>query len=365
MLKQLVISPVLFFFMTSICFGQDIDPRGMYFNRFTGSFDGTEWFQVVQGNGNTYFLRDIYGGGFTGTINEDGDITIGAFPPGMFSTPDDFVIFPVLGGSSFTFTCNRVPTTTPDFPLRLFSPRSANPLLDGQWNNTLQFINPETGVPNPPGNEIITISTNGNTVRITDPGGLFFQGVFEDGLTAGFRVVNNPFFGTATGIYATFPGSSTNIGQDLNGEMNMININEFRASFLLQTRQQLGNQTQSLVEFHATRVNPYQCGDANGDGVINAADNAIVDFLQGVTFEQGGYNLAADFNGDGIIDTVDLSKTCLTGDTNLDGDINLLDVSLFVLFVTQSIYFCEADANQDGVVDLLDVAPFVDLLTGG
>ena len=26
---------------------QDIDPRGIYFNRFVGQFNGTEWFQAV------------------------------------------------------------------------------------------------------------------------------------------------------------------------------------------------------------------------------------------------------------------------------------------------------------------------------
>ena len=147
--------------------------------------------------------------------------------------------------------------------------------------------------------------------------------------------------------------------------MNMININEFRASFLLQSRQQLGNQTQALVEFVATRVNPFQIGDANGDGQVNALDNQIVDFLQGLTFESNGYNLAADFNGDGVIDTVDLSQTCDSGDLNMDGQINLLDVAPFVAILSSSIYFCEADTNRDGSVDLLDVESFVDLLSGG
>ena len=147
--------------MTSVSIGQDIDPRGIYFNRFTGPFNGTEWFQVTQSNGTTYLLRDIYGGGWTGQINADGDITINPFPQGMFVDPDNFLIFPSFAGGPFTFDCNRVPTTMTEFPLRLFTPRTANPLLDGQWNNTLQFINPETGVKNPPATEVITITTNG------------------------------------------------------------------------------------------------------------------------------------------------------------------------------------------------------------
>ena len=55
---------------------------------------------------------------------------------------------------------------------------------------------------------------------------------------------------------------------------------------------------------------------------------------------------------------------CIVGDTNLDGVVNLLDVSSFVDAVTNSAFACEADTNEDGSVDLLDVASFVSLLTG-
>ena len=348
----------------STLFAQDIDPRGIYFNRFVGQFNGTEWFQVtpIPGSTTQFNIRDIFGGGFVGTIDADGNVTIpNASMNGFFSDPDNFVIFPFNG--AFTFTSNRVPTTTVEFPLILESPRSANSLLNGAWTNSLRQINPETGQVLGAGNETITITTNGNTVRITDPGGLFFQGVFEDGLTAGFRVLANPNFGTPTGIFASFPGSSTNIGQDLLGEMNMININEFRASFLLQSRTPLGNQTQTLFEFVAERTNPLAPGDVNGDGLVNGADEFFVDGLQGATFEDDNYNLAADINADGVIDILDLAFFCTQGDTNLDGEINLLDVGPFVSFLSDGVYFCEADINVDGSVDLLDVGPFVDLLS--
>ena len=55
----------------------------------------------------------------------------------------------------------------------------------------------------------------------------------------------------------------------------------------------------------------------------------------------------------------------LLGDVNLDGAVNLLDVSAFVDLLSRGDFQAEADINQDGVVNLLDVAPFVDLLTGG
>ena len=292
--------------LPSVSQAQGIDPRGIYFNDFTGGFSGTEWFQVtaVAGSTTTFNIRDIYGGGFTATVTPTGEIMIpGEAMDGSFSGPDDFVIFPFSG--QFTFTSNRVPTTTVEFPLTLTSPQAANPLLDGAWVNTLQFIDPQTGQAGAPSTEIITVTTTGDRVRITDPGGLFFQGIFEDGLNAGFRALNNPNFGTPSGIYARFPGSTTNIGQDLLGELNMIDINHFRASFLLQTRTPLGNQNQSLVEFNAVRQTPLAMGDANGDGAVDAVDEQIVISLQGITFEDSSYNLAADIDANGVIDADD------------------------------------------------------------
>ena len=238
-------------------------------------------------------------------------------------------------------------------------------MLGGTWSNTLRRINPETGQVLTTGTETITVTAIGNTIRITDPGGLFFQGVFEDGLTAGFRSLNNPNFPTPTGIFGSFPGSSTNIGQDLLGELNMININQFRASFLLQSRTSLGNQTQTLFEFEASRINPFAPGDVNGDGVIDGSDEFFVNGQQGVTFEDDLYNLAADVNADGVIDFQDLSFFCVQGDVNTDGQVNFLDIAPFVLFLTSGVYFCEADINIDGAVDFFDIAPFIDLLSAG
>ena len=363
--KPMFLGLITAFLLGSFAFAQDIDPRGIYFNRFIGQFNGTEWFQVtpIAGSTTQFNIRDIYGGGFFGTISADGTVVIpNESVDGSFSGPDNFVIFPFNG--VFTFTSNRVPTTTVDFPLTLESPRSANPLLSGVWSNVLRQINPETGQVLSSGTETITISTNGNTIRITDPGGLFFQGVFEDGLTAGFRTISNPNFQPPPGAFATFPGSSTNIGQDMLGELNMLNINQFRSSFLLQSRGPLGNQTQTLFEFEASRINPLTPGDVNGDGVVDATDEFFVNGQQGVTFEDDLYNLAADVNADGVIDFQDLSLFCTQGDVNVDGQVDFFDIAPFVLFLTNGIYFCEADINIDGAVDFFDIAPFIDLLSG-
>ena len=58
-----------------------------------------------------------------------------------------------------------------------------------------------------------------------------------------------------------------------------------------------------------------------------------------------------------------ITKPILLGDVNLDGSVNLLDVSAFISSISSGgDYLPEADINLDGANDLLDVAGFVDLL---
>ena len=66
-----------------------------------------------------------------------------------------------------------------------------------------------------------------------------------------------------------------------------------------------------------------------------------------------------------IPDGVELVSDVLRGDVNLDGVIDLLDVTPFVAVLTGGSFQIEADINKDGLTDLLDVTPFVELLTGG
>ena len=60
-----------------------------------------------------------------------------------------------------------------------------------------------------------------------------------------------------------------------------------------------------------------------------------------------------------------LSSDCLIGDVNLDGSVDLLDVTPFVTLLTTGEFQKEGDINEDGAVNLLDVTPLVELLSGG
>ena len=74
--------------------------------------------------------------------------------------------------------------------------------------------------------------------------------------------------------------------------------------------------------------------------------------VESLTFD---LDLNSVLSGAGILATA--------GDTNNDGDINLLDVAPFVDALLSGNYVAAADINCDGTVNLLDVAPFIELLT--
>lgn len=67
----------------------------------------------------------------------------------------------------------------------------------------------------------------------------------------------------------------------------------------------------------------------------------------------------------GIIVGTAIQAEVVLGDVNLDGAVNLLDISPFVDVIQGGTYQCEADINQDGLVNLLDVGAMVNILSGG
>ena len=115
-------------------------------------------------------------------------------------------------------------------------------------------------------------------------------------------------------------------------------------------------------------------GDANLDGVVDAADLAIVEANLG----QPGCWCDGDFNGNGTVDSQDLEAAggyaTLTGDANCDGAVNTFDIDPFVMALTapeswQATYTCgylaANDCNHDGAVNTFDIDPFVLCLTSG
>ena len=99
-----------------------------------------------------------------------------------------------------------------------------------------------------------------------------------------------------------------------------------------------------------------------GSDFVDQVNQNIVDGLMGTDDPNG---LSVEFDGADTVVMVASSKEVLLGDVNLDGVVDLLDVSPFVDLITDGLFQAEGDVNQDGVVDLLDVAPFVEILTGG
>jgi len=342
--------------VASTASGGSVDPRGIYHNVFSGSFSGTEWFQAVPISGtDRYRVADIFSGGFNATIDGSGNVTLdGGIGSGSFSGPDAWVIMPNLGGTVFTFDNLRAPDTTPDFPLQLDSAAPANPILSGTWTNALQSLNPRTGAVLGSGNESLTITSTGTTLRVTDPGGLFFQGVFETPVTAGYRAISpNP----SNPAFASFPGSSSNIGQDVLGRVTVESVNEMVGVFLLQTRAPLGSQQQSVFRFTMTRTNPLPAGDLDGDRDVDSDDQDLLDAQLGLTSADDGYNIAADLNLDGVIDGADVeafgelfTPPC-PADLTGDGSVDSADLGVLLSAWNSA----GADLTNDGTTDSADL----------
>ena len=99
-------------------------------------------------------------------------------------------------------------------------------------------------------------------------------------------------------------------------------------------------------------------GNIDNNGFLLKGDpEGVLGSAARVSTREGGNaaKLVVTFTGDDFI----------LGDVNMDGVVNLLDVSPFVNLIVSGGFSCEADINQDGLVDLLDVAPFIDLVSGG
>jgi hypothetical protein len=110
---------------------------------------------------------------------------------------------------------------------------------------------------------------------------------------------------------------------------------------------------------------PAEKGDANGDEVIDEADLTIVVGLDGVTSTGATYNAAADYDGNNVINNLDVLGIITEiagppdGDTDADGDVDADDVEvlrqLFGAAAGDAAYDAVADADRNGVIDELDL----------
>jgi hypothetical protein len=229
------------------------DLQGIFLNDFNGQFSGAEWFQVIPGPAEgSLLMTDIRGGGFTVTVGQDGSISF-AGGEGSLIDGDNFILFPFDG--QFTFSSRRVPLTGRDFPLLVQeSLQPGDPLLAGVFQSLTEFFDPRTGALTSAFSEELNVTVEDTVLRITDPQGLFFQGVFLDGDTVGFRDISNAL----STEFASFPGSQQNLGQDMLGELQFSDADNFTATILLQTLAQLGSEDQLLVRFTARRTDRTQ-----------------------------------------------------------------------------------------------------------
>lgn len=96
----------------------------------------------------------------------------------------------------------------------------------------------------------------------------------------------------------------------------------------------------------------------------HATDDQVQSVLGNLTaiYIHGGWNFGGAVTH--MDDVVMRHDPLLLGDANLDGVVNLLDVSPWIDCVIGGAFLQQCDINQDGVVDLLDVAPFIEILGG-
>jgi hypothetical protein len=236
------------------------DISGIYLNRFSGGFSGTEWFAVipVAGEPHKYRFADIVGGGFAGRVDGREIVLDNGVGTGVVDGADGFTLNPQLGGQRFTFISTRAPGTTNDFvPTGSIDPQQANPELAGNWVSTTNMLDPKSGAPLGGGEETLRLTVNGPVLTITDPQGLYFSGVFVRPDMLEIRVIEGEGSQPSRQpIFKTLPGSASNVPQDIFGRVHFAGTDSFTATVLMQSRTALGAQKQRVVTFVARRAKP-------------------------------------------------------------------------------------------------------------
>ncbi|MEZ6244200.1 MAG: GC-type dockerin domain-anchored protein [Phycisphaerales bacterium] len=338
------------------------DLRGVYFHRFTGSFDGTEWLQVFDlDEPGRVHVGDIRAGGAWGATIAGDSITLDTGAgTGTILDADSFEIDFTLPSLSFHSQMTRAPYTDVDFPVRLDSPAPAPAHVSGAWSGAQRDIDPMTGAELVSAPVNVALVASGTSV-VAPINGMIVTGVWETPVQAGFRVV----VPTALDVrYRSFPGSGITIALNMLGELRLTGRNSIEATLLLQTRVSVGSQVQSLIRVELSRNVPLGEGDVNADGVLTQADLDELNALLGLTDQDDGYSILADLDVDGVIDDDDLGRlgALLNGcPADLAPPFGVFDFSDVLAFITA---FGSMDPGADlappaGVYDFTDVLAFL------
>ncbi|MFO0737294.1 MAG: hypothetical protein U0270_15495 [Labilithrix sp.] len=227
---------------------------GLYLNTFSGPLGGTEWFEVIPlPEVGRYRFADLFGGGFDGSLDAQGTIVLdGGIGGGRVIGADSFALYPRLGSSSFVFSSVRAPRTDASIVRRLDTPPSeGDAALAGTYLSETEALDPRTGASLGVSTEALDIAIDGTSFRMTDPHGLYFQGVFTSDDAVGIRAITPE---PADPRFRSFAGSSTNTGQNAIGSVRIVDRDHFAATVLLQSKTPLGSQTQRAFRFSATRA---------------------------------------------------------------------------------------------------------------
>lgn len=234
---------------------QDIDPRGVFFHDFnSATFIGKEWVHIWDAPGDRRFqFSDIQGAApFSGTITTDGTTTwdTGLSGSGSFQDQDNASFDLVFAGTDFSSRIRRVPGTTPDFITRIDSAVSGDESREGQWLVTIEDYDPITGSPLGTRNELFGLTVDNEVLRLSDENGDHVSGIFETSDSAGFRIVTN----TQNSTYRSYEGTSTTLPLNVLADLRFTSETTFEATFLYQTRNTPGLQTQTMERMTAVRV---------------------------------------------------------------------------------------------------------------
>jgi hypothetical protein len=252
--------------------GNTVNPVGLFFNRFSVTLGGTEIVQVLStSQSRVYLVSDLRGEGVIAQITTGGVVTVqdvisgagDATGSGQFTTNSkNFTMSPVItipgryDHAPFDYVGNRIIGTGTDFPLEA-SAVSANSAVVGDYDVVVTGVNPETGAAQgSTTNETVTLSLDGDALRITRPSGDYYQGVFIRSDRVAFRSVSG-----ATGRFATFPGSENNVNLDMVGLADINSTGRLAVTLVFQDTAVRGSQTQSELSIVGQRVS-----DGGGGG---------------------------------------------------------------------------------------------------